>query len=550
MSLAVIGNLRATLGLDSAQFNAGIKSARSALGTLKYALAGFGTGIAASMVFDATVGALREIAEMGDLAKNIGITAEQVQVFNRMALASGASTDVMARGLQSITEQSTQAGSALGKLFEANGFTAKTMDANQAILTFMDLLQRARTPAEQLQMATSVLGDKVGRQLVESMRTGAAGFDDAMRDMVQSGIYHTDAEVARIQDLEERYNEAAAAITTVWQKMIVGLVEGVDVARGFFAEVDARIEKNQKAYDRDELPSIFDWLTGRTPLKPAPTSAPGKGDLPNSAPVSVLPPDKPPKPPKPVIDPDEARRIEELRQSLDELASMGRRVFDETRTPLENYTARIRELDVLLAEGAINQETYNRAMSQARYQFAATEEAAENLGQTVADYLTDVFSNWADSAIDGTFKLKDALGELARELAKGTFRNLLASILGGGGNTASGGLFGSLLGGLFGGGFAGLYANGGKIGPGQWGITGEAGPEVVTGPASITPLKNLAGSSEVHIVLHPTDELWAKVDNKVMAGSRRAVQVSVAESGRNAQRSFGSTYRDNQVRKF
>ncbi len=62
-------------------------------------------------------------------------------------------------------------------------------------------------------------------------------------------------------------------------------------------------------------------------------------------------------------------------------------------------------------------------------------------------------------------------------------------------NGATGGLFGALQG-LFTGGlssaakppdFSGLYATGGTIGAGRWGIAGEAGPEVVAGPATVVP---------------------------------------------------------------
>ncbi len=45
--------------------------------------------------------------------------------------------------------------------------------------------------------------------------------------------------------------------------------------------------------------------------------------------------------------------------------------------------------------------------------------------------------------------------------------------------------------------FSGLYAEGGSIGAGRWGIVGEKGAEVVAGPATVTPwakLPTAAGS--------------------------------------------------------
>jgi hypothetical protein len=37
--------------------------------------------------------------------------------------------------------------------------------------------------------------------------------------------------------------------------------------------------------------------------------------------------------------------------------------------------------------------------------------------------------------------------------------------------------------------FGGFFANGGMLGAGKYGIAGEAGPELISGPASVTPLR-------------------------------------------------------------
>lgn len=42
--------------------------------------------------------------------------------------------------------------------------------------------------------------------------------------------------------------------------------------------------------------------------------------------------------------------------------------------------------------------------------------------------------------------------------------------------------------------FDGFFANGGKIGAGRWGIAGEAGPEIIQGPSTVTPLDQLGTS--------------------------------------------------------
>ncbi len=44
-------------------------------------------------------------------------------------------------------------------------------------------------------------------------------------------------------------------------------------------------------------------------------------------------------------------------------------------------------------------------------------------------------------------------------------------------------------------GFAGLFADGGSIDAGKWGVVGEAGAEVVAGPAAVTPWDKLPASA-------------------------------------------------------
>lgn len=43
--------------------------------------------------------------------------------------------------------------------------------------------------------------------------------------------------------------------------------------------------------------------------------------------------------------------------------------------------------------------------------------------------------------------------------------------------------------------FAGFFAGGGRIPAGQFGIAGESGPEMITGPATVTPLNQLGGGT-------------------------------------------------------
>lgn len=53
--------------------------------------------------------------------------------------------------------------------------------------------------------------------------------------------------------------------------------------------------------------------------------------------------------------------------------------------------------------------------------------------------------------------------------------------------------------------FGGFFANGGMLPAGKFGIVGERGPELISGPAGITPLASMGGSTNVYYTINAVD---------------------------------------------
>lgn len=123
--------------------------------------------------------------------------------------------------------------------------------------------------------------------------------------------------------------------------------------------------------------------------------------------------------------------------------------------------------------------------------------------QQVGQIFSSGFGQAFNSVIEGTMSVKKAF----TSMAKSVLQNLASMAA----NKLFTGLFGSLFGGLAGGGnigasFNGLYAKGGKIPAGKWGIVGDAGPEPVLGPSTVLPnsaLRGGGGSSFTIIINAP-----------------------------------------------
>ncbi|MCW6510987.1 phage tail tape measure protein [Lichenifustis flavocetrariae] len=174
--------------------------------------------------------------------------------------------------------------------------------------------------------------------------------------------------------------------------------------------------------------------------------------------------------------------------------------------------------------------------------------AAQEATNTAWRYGSNTLTSGIEAMIFQGEKLRDVGASLLSSFAKSGLSAALsgsgplAGLLGTAGtNGAVGGLFGA-LGSLFTGStaastFSGLYADGGTIGAGQWGVVGEKGAEVVAGPATVVPWAKAMGqggqrSTQViqFNVTTPDAPSFARSEAQMAALVSRAV----ARGGRNS----------------
>lgn len=105
---------------------------------------------------------------------------------------------------------------------------------------------------------------------------------------------------------------------------------------------------------------------------------------------------------------------------------------------------------------------------------------SERLFSKATQGMEDAIVNFAKT---GKFEWKGFVGSIAEELLRSNVKKLIAQAFGGVGGGSGGGVFGFLSNM-----FAGFFANGGVIPPGKFGVVGERGPELISGPATVTPM--------------------------------------------------------------
>ena len=143
-------------------------------------------------------------------------------------------------------------------------------------------------------------------------------------------------------------------------------------------------------------------------------------------------------------------------------------------------------------------ETFEKGWTRAYESYAdeATNaaKAAERIFNKTTKGMEDAIVNFAKT---GKFEFKDLVATILEELLRSQIQQLIASTFGAfGAGGGSGGL--SSL-------FGGFFANGGTLGAGKFGVVGERGPELISGPANITPLDNFGGGTQVIYNINAVD---------------------------------------------
>lgn len=167
-----------------------------------------------------------------------------------------------------------------------------------------------------------------------------------------------------------------------------------------------------------------------------------------------------------------------------------------------------------------------------------------NEANRMQDGFLDTLINAFD---DGKLELNDFKGYFLQGLnsmvsqalsSLGGLGGGLGGLFGGGGGLFSGGgLFGG-IGSLFSGLFGGFFADGGYLPSGQYGIAGENGPELITGPANITPMNKMAGDTVPVVVNFNINAMDTSGATEVILKQRKTIE-GIIQNAYNKQGKVG-----------
>lgn len=197
------------------------------------------------------------------------------------------------------------------------------------------------------------------------------------------------------------------------------------------------------------------------------------------------------------ITKDANRQIQQLKESIEDFngnPEAVQRINDQVNKIREATTAQIAQQQKLAKQTYESQRTFASGWKKAfeSYEDDATNAAkqAERIFGKTTKGMEDMIVNFAKT---GKFEFKSFVASILEDLLRAQVQQSIASIFGGiGGNTGGGNTGGFNP-------FAGFFANGGLIPGGKFGVVGERGPELVSGPANITPLSGMGGNVTYNI---------------------------------------------------
>lgn len=554
MSQAQIGNLNVKLGIDTAQFANGVKQAQGTLASLAGSLKVLATGAAAGAAvalagLSVAIGkSLSRMDSLGKAAQKVGIPVDEFSRLEYAARLSDVSleslTTTLARFSRSLSEISAGGNNDASAAMRALGISAtdaegKLRPTSAIIEDVAEKFSTMKDGANKTALAIALFG-RSGAEMIPLLNGGAQAIKDAGDELNTFGGIVTPeaAKQAEIfNDNLTRMKEAGSGLSTLLASRLSGIMADItsrfvewikegNAAEKMWAGINFVVQHSLVFLEQ----SVAIWKTLTSYVYAAGEAFVALTTLDFSAAKASFT--------KAGEDAAEAwaeatKRIGDYQATLNAVGG------DPAKTDLGGGAEKKKlvEAPVLAKEqpkekvvppGTLD-DIYGagKAVSALEESFrGATPEAglfSDSLSM-IGDTISSGLSNALTGLISGTMSVQEAfmgmvqsivqsLADLAAELLTNVAFKFLLQALGGGGGA------GLNIGGMV---FGGIYGDGGHLGSGKWGIAGERGPEIIHGPANITPMDKMSGGSMNVTVINNTP---ARVNTRRGADGGLTIEV-------------------------
>ena len=248
-------------------------TASSALGFLK----GFAGSFISAFASTQTLRIIRDVADqvskIGENARLIGVTAQQLQVLRYAILQSGGAAMDADKGMTEFVKKLGEAATGQGYLFrllQANNVQFKDRSALEVWTDFLDILKRAPDEAARMRMATRVLGNELGPTFAKLAVQGPEALSKAYEDLQKSGAILTDEQISNAQKIDEEWKKLEY---TIGQRVKGAIINVTSVTASLLTDTEKKLNDIGNS---DFFKKLADWHTRMGFVDPL---VPGANDL-------------------------------------------------------------------------------------------------------------------------------------------------------------------------------------------------------------------------------------------------------------------------------
>lgn len=240
---SLIGALRVTLGLDTAEFEAGSKRAKEEATELghtlgekvsegaekaKQALELFGLYLGARELIEATKHAFEYTASLVAVAQQLGVTNKDLQAYRYAATQVGVSQEDVEKGLSKLTQTLGKVKAGAKEPIEAladlgiKGTALRDVankTAGDALPTLAEAFAKIVSPTKRARDEVELFG-KTGQRLDPLLSQGAGGIDGLREAAEKAGAVLSDEQIERLDSAAHKFD----ALKLVLEAKIAGAV--------------------------------------------------------------------------------------------------------------------------------------------------------------------------------------------------------------------------------------------------------------------------------------------------------------------------------------
>jgi hypothetical protein len=236
---ATVGSLRVIMGMDAADFDAGVKRIEAGMGGM---VVKFGAAAAAGTVFANTLiagfraighqlsgfgEAIKRVGDFVDASQKFGVSAESLMAFGHSADLAGTSIEGLSKGLQKLnvamTNAATGEGGKAADTLKALGVVSKSTAGNMkstedVLIGLADKFADMEDGAAKTAMAVAIFG-KSGAELIPLLNQGSKELARQAKEARDLGLV-LDNETARgLEAFGDRWETSRKSMLGFWTQL-------------------------------------------------------------------------------------------------------------------------------------------------------------------------------------------------------------------------------------------------------------------------------------------------------------------------------------------